>query len=462
MSILLGNGDGTFTTKSTPSVGRPFGMAVGDFNGDGIPDLAVANYERRTVSILLGNGDGIFTVTTSPHFLYGIPSLMVADFNGDGIEDLVATSSLEENLAILLGNGDGTFTRKSTPSVGYFGNPQSAAVGDFNGDGIPDLAVVNYTNGYPESTFIILLGNGDGTFTTKLTPDVGNGPQGVAVGDFNRDGIPDLAVTNSTDGTVSILLGNGDGTFTTKSTPAVGSVGEAMAVGDFNGDGIPDLAVSNYGYGTGNRPVLRSAYYLKLRDPSAHAHHPRARYGARPRPHHPGATVLVAVSGGADSMALLHALGLLRGELASVFFAHGVDHGLRAPAAAELDLAERFARSLDVPFGRTQVEVAAGGDLQARARDARWQALRTAAARVGATQIATGHHADDRAETLLMRILRGSRARQLGVLPTSSTAIGSNRCCRPGGPTSKPASAVTGFRIPRIHRIATLVSADAR
>jgi tRNA(Ile)-lysidine synthase len=130
-----------------------------------------------------------------------------------------------------------------------------------------------------------------------------------------------------------------------------------------------------------------------------------------------GATALVAVSGGADSMALLHVLGLLRSKLAFGLFAHGVDHGLRAEAAAELDLAETFARSLDVPFGRTRVVVAAGGNLQARARAARWDALRTAAARVGATRIATGHHADDRAETLLMRILRGSRARQLGVLP---------------------------------------------
>jgi tRNA(Ile)-lysidine synthase len=130
-----------------------------------------------------------------------------------------------------------------------------------------------------------------------------------------------------------------------------------------------------------------------------------------------GATVLVAVSGGADSMALLHVLGLLRSKLAFGLFAHGVDHGLRAEAAAELDLAEMFARSLDVPFGRTRVEVAPGGNLQARARTARWVALRTAAARAGATRIATGHHADDRAETLLMRILRGTRARQLGVLP---------------------------------------------
>jgi tRNA(Ile)-lysidine synthase len=130
-----------------------------------------------------------------------------------------------------------------------------------------------------------------------------------------------------------------------------------------------------------------------------------------------GDTILVAVSGGVDSMALLHVLALLRRELAFGLFAHGVDHGLRAEAAAELDQAHAFARSLEVPFERTQVSVAPGGNLQARAREARWEALRAAAVRAGAVRIATGHHADDRAETMLMRILRGTRARHLGVLP---------------------------------------------
>ena len=130
-----------------------------------------------------------------------------------------------------------------------------------------------------------------------------------------------------------------------------------------------------------------------------------------------GTTILVAVSGGPDSMALLHVLALLRHELAFGLFAHGVDHGLRSAAAAELDVAERFARSLEVPFDRTRLVVAPGGNLQARARTARWEALRAAATRTGAQRIATGHHADDRAETMLMRILRGTGARHLGVLP---------------------------------------------
>jgi tRNA(Ile)-lysidine synthase len=130
-----------------------------------------------------------------------------------------------------------------------------------------------------------------------------------------------------------------------------------------------------------------------------------------------GAKVLLAVSGGPDSMALLHVLAGLRRRGAFGLFAHGVDHGLRREAAGELDVAEGFARSLDVPFTRTRVSVDPGSNLQARARDARWTALEAAAARVGASRIATGHHADDRAETVLMRILRGTGVRGLAVLP---------------------------------------------
>jgi tRNA(Ile)-lysidine synthase len=130
-----------------------------------------------------------------------------------------------------------------------------------------------------------------------------------------------------------------------------------------------------------------------------------------------GARILVAVSGGPDSMALLHVLGLLRGRLAFGLFAHAVDHGLRPAAGAELDLAGDFARQLDVPFTRSSVRLAPGGNLQARARAVRWEALRTAAACAGADRIATGHHADDRAETVLMRILRGTGPEGLAALP---------------------------------------------
>jgi tRNA(Ile)-lysidine synthase len=130
-----------------------------------------------------------------------------------------------------------------------------------------------------------------------------------------------------------------------------------------------------------------------------------------------GSSVLVAVSGGPDSMALLHVLAGLRRDLGFGVFAHGVDHGLRTEATAELDMAAAFARKLDVPFGRTRVTVGGGANLQARARTARWEALHAAARSTGAVRIATGHHADDRAETLVMRILRGTTTRGLAVLP---------------------------------------------
>jgi tRNA(Ile)-lysidine synthase len=116
-------------------------------------------------------------------------------------------------------------------------------------------------------------------------------------------------------------------------------------------------------------------------------------------------------------MALLHVLAGLRRGLGFGLFAHGIDHGLRAGAKAELDAAAAFARDLDVPFGRTRVDVGAGGNLQARARTARWGALEAAARSAGALRIATGHHADDRAETVLMRLLHGTSARGLAVLP---------------------------------------------
>ncbi len=129
------------------------------------------------------------------------------------------------------------------------------------------------------------------------------------------------------------------------------------------------------------------------------------------------ARVLVATSGGPDSMALLDVLAKLRDELGFSIVAHGVDHGLRAEAAAELDVAEAHAKRLGVVFGRTRVRVEPGGNVQARARDARHAALAVAKKKARASLVATAHHAEDRAETVLMRILRGSGASGLAVLP---------------------------------------------
>jgi tRNA(Ile)-lysidine synthase len=142
-----------------------------------------------------------------------------------------------------------------------------------------------------------------------------------------------------------------------------------------------------------------------------------ALLGARGQRDGAEAHVLVAVSGGPDSTALLHVLARLRRTLGFELSAHGVDHGLRSEAERELDQVQALAAQLAVPFKRTVTKVAAGGNLQARARAVRLEALRAAAAKVGATCIATAHHADDRAETVLLRLLRGASPAGLAVLP---------------------------------------------
>jgi hypothetical protein len=231
----------TWLNPSSPATGsEPWSIASGDFNGDGIPDLAVANSNGNSVTILLGKGDGTFTQAASVPTGIDPVSIAVADFNGDGKLDLAVANLNSDSVTILLGNGDGTFTAAASPPTGY--DPCSIAVGDFNRDGVPDLAVANEENG----TVTILLGNGDGTFTAAANPAVGSFPRSVVVADFNGDGIPDLAVANEDSDTITILLGNGDGTFTASPvSPPTGSDPTSIAIADFNGDGKPDLAVAN-------------------------------------------------------------------------------------------------------------------------------------------------------------------------------------------------------------------------
>src|SRR5271157_4070862 len=240
VSVLLGKGDGTFQTQKTYGTGSgPFGIAVGDFNGDGIPDLAVANQGGNNVSVLLGKGDGTF----QPQQTYDVGNspfgIAVADFNGDGIADLAVTNARKNpdgtyTVSVLLGKGDGSFQPQQTYGVGN--SPFGIAVADFNGDGIPDLAVANQG----DNTVGVLLGKGDGTFKPQQAYPAGTGPVGVAVGDFNGDGVPDLAATNGGSNNVSVLLGKGNGTFQPQQTYPAGAGPQGVAVADFNGDGVPD------------------------------------------------------------------------------------------------------------------------------------------------------------------------------------------------------------------------------
>ena len=239
VSVLLGNADGTFQPQQAYRVGAgPFGIAEADFNGDGIADLVVVNNGDDTVSVLLGNGDGSFQ-SQQPLQVGGSPfEVVVSDFNADGFAD-IAVANQSGSVSVLLGIGNGSFLPQQTYPVGAA--PFGVTAADFNGDGIADLAVTNTG----DNTVGVLLGKGDGTFQPQQPYQVGSGPAEVAAVDFNGDGIIDLAVTNAFDSTVSVLLGKGDGTFQPQQPYAAAPTSFGIAIADFNGDGIADLAVSS-------------------------------------------------------------------------------------------------------------------------------------------------------------------------------------------------------------------------
>jgi sugar lactone lactonase YvrE len=245
VSVFLGNGDGTFKPQVTYAVGtEPEHIVAADVNGDGKLDLVVANTGSGNVGVLLGNGDGTFQAQVTYTTVFGSAGLVVADFNNDGKPDIAVSNFYSANVGILLGNGDGTFQAQVTYAVGN--QPRTLTSGDFNGDGNIDLAIANQQ----DATISILFGNGDGTFQAQVLYPTGNSPQGLAVSDFNADGIPDLAVANSGDGTVGIMLGKAGGTFQNMTTYPTGNNPLNPVVADFNGDGKADLAVENFNDGT--------------------------------------------------------------------------------------------------------------------------------------------------------------------------------------------------------------------
>ena len=234
-TVLFGRGNGVFTdTAAYVAVPDLSGVGAGDFDGDGVPDLALASDEGQ-IATMLGLGEGRFSAPTNYNNVGGYAgAIAVADFNGDKKLDLAVVLFTTNNVAVLLGNGNGTFTMKGSYSAAS--SPQFIGLADFNEDGIVDMAITGQGG-----TVAILLGNGDGSFTKAGSYAVAPNTYGIAVADFNNDGNLDFAVASYHNNGVYIYLGDGKGSFK-QGGSFFASAPIDVAAGDFNGDGNWDLA----------------------------------------------------------------------------------------------------------------------------------------------------------------------------------------------------------------------------
>jgi hypothetical protein len=262
VTILLGDGKGGFTeAKDSPFFAGhdPNDIAVGDFNNDGNLDLAFANHEKKSLTVLLGKGDGSFA--PAPHSPFPVNSIphthgvAAGDFNGDKRLDLVTDSWGTNQIDIIFGDGNGGFDTPGT-LIPVGKHPyQRLRAADLNGDGHDDIVTTNLD----ANNLSVLLGDGKGKFAEAAASPFpcGDSPFGVAIGDVNGDGKPDLAVINSPASTsdrtgtngLTILLGDGTGKFSTLAGSPffAGKIPNQIAIGDVNGDGINDVVISDNG-----------------------------------------------------------------------------------------------------------------------------------------------------------------------------------------------------------------------
>jgi FG-GAP-like repeat len=259
LTVLLGDGRGGFA----PAPGSPFavavrphthGVAVGDLNGDGNPDLLTDSWGDDQVAILLGDGKGGFR--PGPFLKVGkhpYQRVRIADLNGDGRDDILTTNLEGDSVTVLLGDGKGGFQPSAGSPFPCGDSPFFVGVGDLDGDGKPDLAVVNApsstTDRQGRDGLTLLLGDGKGGFKTMAGSPFATGriPNRLAVGDVNGDGVADVAVTNTENNNVSLFLMSRRGGVASSSTIPVGKEPGGIAIHDLNGDRKGDIVVADNG-----------------------------------------------------------------------------------------------------------------------------------------------------------------------------------------------------------------------
>ncbi|MBI5288847.1 MAG: PQQ-dependent sugar dehydrogenase, partial [Chloroflexi bacterium] len=248
MSVLLGNGDGTFQAAVSYATGlEPKSVVLGDLNGDTMLDAVTSNQGSNNVSVLLGNGNGTFQAKTDIAACAGAHESTLALLNADANVDIACAGWGASQAGVLLSNGNGTFQPMTTFAVGTA--PHSIVAGLFNADGNLDLATAN--NG--SANVSVLVGNGNGTFQAAVNYGTGSGPHSLRAADLNVDGNLDLVTANNSSNNASVLLGNGTGTFQAAVNYPTGNTPKGVTIADMNGDSKLDILTANI---NGNYPTL--------------------------------------------------------------------------------------------------------------------------------------------------------------------------------------------------------------